>query len=186
MNFPGKVVRISDNILIGTGLPDCFIGEVLNINVEFGALNKGFVLNLEDQFIKIVLLQGHQNYIAEGDLLYRTKKHLRTRVGFDLLGLVVTPLGVIINDANFAISKSISKELTFNSFSNIMSKAPSIVERSPIIRPLLTGMTVVDCFIPIGCGQRELIVGDNNSGKTSFAITTILNQQRLVNGYYNV
>jgi F-type H+-transporting ATPase subunit alpha len=72
------------------------------------------------------------------------------------------------------------KELFYFEMRNIMMPSPSIIEREPVTKPYLTGIAAVDCFLPIGCGQRELIIGDLNSGKTSLAITIVLNQQ-----YYN-
>lgn len=182
----GRIVSIADNIIIADGLSDCFVGEVVNINVRFGATNQGFVMNLEHKYVKIALIQGSQNYISTGNLLFRTGRNVRTRVGFNLLGLIVTPLGVTINDEDFTIPETIHRDVTFDGYSDIMGRAPSIIERASVTRPFLTGLSVIDCFIPVGCGQRELIIGDNNSGKTSLAITTILNQQRAVNGHYKL
>jgi F-type H+/Na+-transporting ATPase subunit alpha len=182
----GKIRSIIDNIIIGTGLTECFLGEIINIQERFGSENKGYVMNVERTFVKIAIVQGSQTSIFAGDILYRTGKAVRTKVGFNVLGTIISPLGVLLSEDDSNLEKSIFNAITFNGYSDVFVRAPSIIERGTVARPFLTGITVVDCFIPIGCGQRELVIGDNNTGKTSFAITCIINQQRIVNGYYKV
>jgi len=183
----GRIVSIIDHVITGSGLFDCFLGEVININDRYGAENQGYVMNIERNYVKISLLQGHESEIFTGDLLYRTCKAVQTKVGFNVLGSVITPLGFTLSDdSDVNTSTSIYDVISFDTFVDISTRSPSIVERCPVTRPFLTGITVVDCFIPIGCGQRELIIGDNNSGKTSFAVTCILNQKKSINGYYKI
>lgn len=182
----GRVVYVADNIVKVSGIADTFVGELINIGSRFGAMNVAFGMNMENSYMKLVLCQGNQTTIRINDPVYRTNRSLVCKAGFDLLGAVVTPLGVILNDEDFSIGDIALNEITFSGFVDMFSRSPTIIDRACVTRPFLTGVTVIDCFIPIGCGQRELIIGDNNSGKTSLALTAILNQRHIVNGYYKI
>lgn len=176
----GKIVSIQDNIIIADGLSSSFLGEVVKFKT-LGSELMGQVLNLEKNLVRIVIIKGSQKDIKSGDSIHRTFKDVRTKVGFGILGKLVSPLGDIINEEDYEIKDIVYSEITGMEYSPVEKDAPGIIEREPVKVPFLTGINAVDCFIPIGCGQRELIIGDHGTGKTSFAITTIINQRKTNN-----
>ncbi len=176
----GKIISIQDNIIIASGLSSSFLGEVVKFKTP-GSELIGQVLNLEKNLVRIVIIKGSQTEIKSGDSIHRTFKDARTKVGFGILGKLVSPLGDIINEEDYEIKDIIYSEITGMEYSPVEKGAPGIIEREPVRIPFLTGINAVDCFIPIGCGQRELIIGDNGTGKTSFAITSIINQKKTNN-----
>ena len=159
----GTIIQIGDGIARVYGLDDCMEGELL----EFPNNVYGMALNLEQDNVGCVLL-GSEEGIGEGDIVKRTNKIVEVPVGEALLGRVVNSLGEEI-DGKGPINTS--------EFSPIEVPAPSIIERSSVNEPLQTGIKAIDSMIPIGKGQRELIIGDRQTGKTAIAIDAIINQK---------
>lgn len=160
----GTVVAVGDGVARVYGLKNAMAGEL----VEFSSGIKGMVLNLEDETVGVVIL-GKDRDIKEGDSIKRTGKIVQVPVGEGLLGRVVDVLGNPL-DGKGPIE---AKEHRL-----IEVKAPGIVSRQPVHEPLQTGIKAIDSMIPIGRGQRELIIGDRQTGKTAIAIDTIINQKR--------
>ncbi len=161
----GTVVQVSDGVVHIYGLNNAESGELL----EFDNGTKAIVMNLEEDNVGAVLL-GHTNLVKEGDTVKRTKTIASIHVGEGLIGRVVNPLGEPL-DGNGAIT---GEKLLMP----LERKAPGVIFRQPVTQPLQTGIKTIDAMIPIGRGQRELIIGDRQTGKTSIAIDTIINQRR--------
>ena len=159
----GVVILVGDGIAKASGLDKCMAGEL----VEFPDGSYGMAQNLEENTVSIVILGSDQG-IKEGDTVKRTGKVVSVPVGQGLIGRVVNALGEPI-DGKGAI--------TAESYRPIESPAPGIIERQHVSRPLQTGIKAIDSMIPIGRGQRELIIGDRQTGKTTIATDTILNQK---------
>ncbi|MBK9324652.1 MAG: F0F1 ATP synthase subunit alpha [Bdellovibrionaceae bacterium] len=159
----GSVLSVGDGVARVYGLENVMAGEL----VEFPNEIYGMVLNLEDSFVGVVIF-GEDRGIKEGDTVKRTKKIVQVPVGEALLGRVVDALGTPI-DGRGAINSQHSRVVEL--------KAPGIVYRHPVEEPLQTGIKAIDSLIPIGRGQRELIIGDRQTGKTAIAIDTIINQK---------
>ncbi|MEA3491471.1 MAG: F0F1 ATP synthase subunit alpha [Campylobacterota bacterium] len=159
----GKVVGIADGITTVYGLNNVMAGEV----VEFENGTKGLVQNLEEASVGVVIL-GSMDGIREGMSVKRLGELLQTPVGDGMLGRVVNPIGEPI-DGKGAIE---STETRF-----IEEKAPGIMARKSVHEPLQTGIKAIDALVPVGRGQRELIIGDRQTGKTTLAIDTIINQK---------
>ena len=163
MTDTGTVVTVGDGIARVYGLQDCMAGELLLFPGEV----YGMALNLEEDFVGAVLL-GSDTGIKEGDTVRRTDRIVSVPVGDALLGRVVNPLGQPI-DGKGAILTTETRP--------IESPAPGIIERKSVHQPLQTGIKAIDSMIPIGRGQRELIIGDRQTGKTTIALDTIINQK---------
>ncbi len=159
----GTVVTVGDGIARVYGLENCMSGELL----DFGGDIYGMALNLEQDFVGAVLL-GSDEDIKEVDTVRRTGTIVSVPVGEALLGRVVNPLGEPIDGKGPVLSGEKRP---------IESPAPGIIERKSVNRPLQTGIKAIDSMIPIGRGQRELIIGDRQTGKTAIAIDTIINQK---------
>ncbi len=159
----GTVILIGDGIARAAGLEKCMVNEL----VEFPNGAYGMAQNLEENSVSIVML-GSDDGIREGDTVKRTGKVVSVPVGDALIGRVVDALGQPI-DAKGPID---AKE-----FAPIESPAPGIIQRKSVTVPLQTGIKAIDSMIPIGRGQRELIIGDRQTGKTAIAVDTILNQK---------
>ena len=159
----GTVILIGDGIARAAGLEKCMVNEL----VEFPNGAYGMAQNLEENSVSIVML-GSDDGIREGDTVKRTGKVVSVPVGEALIGRVVDALGQPI-DAKGPID---TKE-----FAPIESPAPGIIQRKSVTVPLQTGIKAIDSMIPIGRGQRELIIGDRQTGKTAIAVDTILNQK---------
>jgi len=134
-------------------------------------LIKGIALNLEKESVGIVLL-GNDRYIQEGDVVTRTFSIVNIKVGGNLLGRVVDSLGNFID--TFFVEESTAQTKRF-----VDIKAPGIIPRKSVNEPLQTGILAVDALVPIGKGQRELIIGDRQTGKTAIAVDAIINQKNL-------
>lgn len=158
----GTVIRVGDGIALVHGLDNAMNGELL----EFGKDVYGMVLNLEKDCVGAILF-GDVNSVKEGDTVKCTKRILEVPVGDALIGRVVDPLGHPIDGKG---------EIKSNKFRPIEKKATGVMARKSVNTPLQTGLKVVDALVPIGRGQRELIIGDRQTGKTSIAIDTIINQ----------
>jgi len=163
INEIGKVVGIADGITTVYGLNNVMAGEV----VEFDNGAKGLVLNLEEANVGVVVL-GTSAGIKEGMSVKRVGELLKTPVGDAMIGRVVNPLGEAI-DGKGAIEAA---EYRF-----VEEKAPGIMARKSVHEPLQTGIKAIDALVPVGRGQRELIIGDRQTGKTTLAIDTIINQK---------
>ncbi|WP_185855569.1 F0F1 ATP synthase subunit alpha [Blattabacterium cuenoti] len=161
----GIVVQVGDGIVRAFGLNYAFYGEL----VEFKMGIKGIVLNLEEDHVGIVLLKLCRN-IREGDTVKRTKKIFSIKVGEGMLGRVIDVLGDPIDGEGPILGDMFEMP--------VERKAPGVIYREPVTEPLETGIKIIDSMIPIGKGQRELIIGDRQTGKTTIAIDTIINQRK--------
>ena len=159
----GTVISVGDGIATVFGLDNAMLNEL----VLFPNDTVGMILNLEIDHVGVVLL-GESNSIKEGDTVKRTHRLMETRVGDALLGRVINPLGQPIDGLG-----EIKTELT----RPIERIAPGVMTRKSVDTPLQTGIKAIDAMIPIGRGQRELIIGDRQTGKTAIAIDTIINQK---------
>ncbi len=163
MNDVGTVVEVGDGIARVYGLEKCMAGELL----EFPGGVSAMALNLEESSVAAVML-GDEKNIKEGDLVKRTGKIVSVPVGENLLGRVVNSLGQPID------GKGLIEAAEYRPIEN---QAPGIIERKSVNQPLQTGIKAIDSMIPIGRGQRELIIGDRQTGKTTIALDTIINQK---------
>ncbi len=159
----GRVLSAGDGIARLYGLESCMFGELLEF--ENGAF--GMALNLEEDNIGCVLL-GNSTEIKEGSQVRRTGKTVEVPVGRELTGRVVDPLGKPLDGKG---------DIAANKYRPIEFLAPGVIERKSVDRPLQTGIMAIDSMIPIGRGQRELIIGDRQTGKTAIAVDTIINQR---------
>ena len=156
----GVVILVGDGIARVSGLDNCMAGEL----IEFPNGSYGMAQNLEEDTISVVIL-GTDNGIKEGDTVKRTGRVVSVPVGKDLIGRVVNALGEPIDGKG-----SIEAE----AYRPIEMPAPGIIQRKHVSRPLQTGIKAIDSMIPIGRGQRELIIGDRQTGKTNIVTDTIL------------
>ena len=159
----GSVHRIGNGVATVSGLPDVSIDEI----VTFPTGVEGMALNLDRKHVDLIMLGSDQG-IRGGDLVQATGKRLQVPVGSQLLGRVVNPLGKPI-DRDEIIEASEHRHLS--------KIAPGVVERTPVNESLFTGTKMIDTLFPIGRGQRELILGDRQTGKTTLAVDAILNQK---------
>ncbi|MFI4984194.1 MAG: F0F1 ATP synthase subunit alpha [Rickettsiales bacterium] len=160
----GQVVRVADGVAVAYGLDNVQAGEM----VEFDGGIKGMVLNLEEDSVGIVIF-GRESDVSEGTTVKRTKRIVEVPAGKGLLGRVVNALGEPID------GKGPLKNVKY---SRVEVKAPGIIKRKSVHEPVQTGIKAIDSLIPIGRGQRELIIGDRQTGKTTIALDTILNQKQ--------
>jgi F-type H+-transporting ATPase subunit alpha len=160
----GTVLQVGDGIARVYGLPDCQMGELL----EFPHGVMGLALNLEEDSIGAVLI-GDGRLIKEGDAVKETGRIIEIPVGMGTLGRVVNSLGEPIDNKGRIASEQFAKLETI---------APGVVDRQPVTQPLQTGIKAIDAMIPIGRGQRELVIGDRQTGKTAICIDTIINQKK--------
>lgn len=159
----GKVLQVGDGIAQVWGLDEVMMSEL----VEFSNGTLGMVLNLEPQNVGVVIF-GEDDQIKEQDIVKRTGKLVSTPVGEKLLGRVVDPLGRPL-DGKGPIETSERRPIEW--------PAPDVIQREPVNEPLQTGIKAIDALIPIGRGQRELIIGDRQTGKTTVILDTIVNQK---------
>jgi len=181
----GIISTIQDNIVIVNGLNNVTVGELVNFLDPSDSTIQGYVMNIESDLVKIVLIKGSQKLLSQGQFAYRAYHLPTTKAGFGVLGQILSPLGVVINDSDFSMEDLVRIKTYATEIVPIFQVSAGIIERDPVARPFLTGITSIDCFLPIGCGQRELIIGDNNTGKTSLAVTILLNQRQVNNNYYS-
>ncbi len=159
----GTVLSVADGICRIHGLENCMSFEMLDLPHDV----TGLALNLESDNVGAVLF-GEWEKIVEGDTVRRTKRLLEIPVGDELLGRIVDPLGNPL-DGKGEIGTKETRPAEF--------KAPGVVQRQPVKEPMLTGLKAIDSMIPIGRGQRELIIGDRQTGKTAIAVDTIINNR---------
>ncbi len=160
----GTVIQVGDGIARIHGLEKCMAGEL----VEFPEEVYGMVLNLEEDSVGTVLF-GSDTHIKEGDTVKRTKRIVEVPTGDAMLGRVVNALGQAIDGKG---------PIKTNTYRPIESNAVGVIGRKSVHQPLQTGIKAIDSMIPIGRGQRELIIGDRQTGKTTIAIDTIINQKK--------
>ena len=159
----GVVILVGDGIARVSGLDKCMAGEL----IEFPNGSYGMAQNLEEDTVSVVIL-GTDNGIKEGDTVKRTGRVVSVPVGQGMIGRVVNALGEPIDGKGIIVPEG---------YRPIESPAPGIIERKHVCVPLQTGIKAIDAMIPIGRGQRELIIGDRQTGKTTIATDTILNQK---------
>jgi len=166
----GVVKSIIDGIVKIKGLPNVAFGERVKFMVNEDNTNyvSGMILNIEKNYVYAVVL-GDDMLIRSGTRVYRSKKLMSVPTGSYLLGRILNPLGEAIDGLGRIIPKN---------YAYIEKVAPSIISRTRVDLPLETGLKVIDSMVPIGHGQRELLIGDSKTGKTSIAIDTILNQKQ--------
>jgi len=159
----GTVLSVGDGIARLWGLEDAMAGELLKFPDDV----MGMVLNLEEDNVGAVLFGSDKN-IKEGDRVERTNRIASVPVGKAMIGRVVNAIGQPIDDKG---------PIGADKFRNVEFKAPGVIDRQPVKEPLQTGIKAIDAMIPIGRGQRELIIGDRQTGKTTISIDTIINQK---------
>jgi F-type H+-transporting ATPase subunit alpha len=157
----GTVVQMGDGIAKVSGLQDVMLGEL----VQFPQNTLGLTLNLNTDSIGVIIL-GDDKHLKEGDTVAGTGRLLTIGVSDDIIGRVVDPLGVALDGKPAIIPKS---------FMPLDKVAPGVLDRAPVTQPVQTGVKAVDSMIPIGRGQRELIIGDRSTGKTAVALSSIIN-----------
>ena len=160
----GTVLTVGDGIVRAYGLSNAKYGEL----VEFDGGLEGIVLNLEEDNVGIVLLGGSTG-VKEGSTVKRTNRIASVKVGEGIVGRVVDTLGNPIDGKGPIVGDTYEMPLE--------RKAPGVIYRQPVNEPLQTGIKSVDAMIPVGRGQRELVIGDRQTGKTTVCIDTILNQK---------
>lgn len=159
----GTVIKVYDGIALVHGLDDAMAGELL----EFPNEVYGMALNLEKDYVGVILFDSSSK-IKEGDVVKTTHRILQVPVGEALIGRVVNALGQPLDNQG---------EIKTDHFRPVEKKASGVMDRQSVKQPLKTGIKIIDALVPIGRGQRELIIGDRQTGKTSIAIDTILNQK---------
>ncbi len=160
----GQVIEVGDGVAHIDGLKSCFAGELL----EFPNGSYGMAMNLDDDMVGSVII-GSDRGIRQGDIVRPTGRAMEVPVGEELLGRVIDPLGNVIDDHG---------KVNCNEARPLENKAPGVLDRRSVYQPLQTGIKAIDAMIPIGKGQRELIIGDRQTGKTAIAIDTIINQKK--------
>lgn len=159
----GTVISVGDGIARVYGLENVMYNELLVFPRDI----YGVALNLEEDSVGVMLL-GETDRVKEGDIVKRTREILRVPAGRALVGRVVDPLGHPLDDKG---------PVKTDQYMFVERLAPGVVDRLPVREPLQTGIKAIDAMIPIGRGQRELIIGDRQTGKTTIVIDTILNQK---------
>lgn len=162
----GRVLKISDGIALVSGLSEAMMSEILKFKTEHGEIT-GVALNLEENLVGAIIL-GDFTAISEGDEVYATKRILEVPVGEAVIGRVLNPLGEPLDGKG---------KVETSQFYPVEKIAPGVITRASVKEPVQTGIKAIDAMIPIGRGQRELIIGDRQLGKTALAIDTIINQK---------
>ncbi|QQG52559.1 MAG: F0F1 ATP synthase subunit alpha [Candidatus Falkowbacteria bacterium] len=162
----GKVLKVSDGIALVSGLAEAMMSEILIFKTEKGEIN-GVALNLEESQVGAIVL-GDFTVIKEGDEVVATKRILEVPVGENMVGRVVNPLGEPLDGKG---------KIETTKFYPVEKIAPGVITRASVKEPVQTGIKAIDAMIPIGRGQRELIIGDRQLGKTAIAVDTIINQK---------
>ncbi|MCS7165601.1 MAG: F0F1 ATP synthase subunit alpha [Candidatus Calescibacterium sp.] len=159
----GTVLQVGDNVVLAYGLRGVKYGEI----IDFGNDRYGLAFDLQEESVGILLL-GNYSDIYEGDIVKKTNRVLEIPVGESLIGRVVNPLSLPLDGKG---------EIIPSGYRPLEALAPGVVDRKPVEEPLYTGIKAIDMLIPIGKGQRELIIGDRQTGKSSILIDTIINQK---------
>ncbi len=164
----GRVIQAGDGIAQAWGLDNILSGELVEIDIPDGSIVHGMVMNLEEETVGIILFSDYEK-VSEGCRVRRTRQVAEVPAGMELLGRVLDPLGNPLD--SLGPIKTTEKN-------RVEVKGPGIVERKNVSEPLQTGIKAIDAMIPIGRGQRELIIGDRRTGKTTIAVDTIINQAK--------
>ena len=163
----GQVLEVGDGIARVYGLSNVMYQEMLEFEDQRGETVLGLALNLEEDNVGAIIA-GEDRHIQEGSTVRRTQQLASIPVGENMLGRVITPLGEPMDGRG---------EISTDELRDVEVVAPGIIRRQPVNVPLQTGIKAIDSMIPIGRGQRELIIGDRSTGKTSIAVDTIINQR---------
>ncbi len=163
----GRVIQAGDGIARVWGLDNILSGELVEIDTQENTVVHGMVMNLEEETVGIILFSDYA-LVREGCIVRRTRKVAEVPVGESLVGRVVDPLGNPLDGKGPVLSDIRNR---------VEVKGPGIIERQNVSEPLQTGIKAIDAMIPIGRGQRELIIGDRRTGKTTIAVDTIINQK---------
>jgi len=161
----GKVLSVKDGVAKVSGLFGVLSGEMVNLGIN---KIKGMVLSLEYNTVSVVIF-GNDTYLKQGDLVYRSFLIMNIPLSLQLFGRVIDALGNIVDGGKKIVSPLSRK---------VDTKAVGIIPRESVREPMQTGINAIDAITPIGCGQRELIIGDRQTGKTTIAVDTILNQNK--------
>ena len=172
----GIVVRVGDGVAWVHGLRDAGSNEILKVGTIDGGTTEAFALNLMEDEIGAVLL-GDENLVAAGAKVTLTGEVVSVPVGPELLGRVVNPLGQPLDGLG---------EIKTDLRGLVEKSAPGVMARESVHEPLMTGIMAIDTMVPIGRGQRELIIGDRQTGKTAITLDTMINQARQNTGVVNV
>ena len=172
----GIVTRVGDGIAWIYGLSDCGFNEMIEIEATDGSKVTAFALNLTEDEIGSVLL-GDDTLIKAGAKVTLTGKVLSVPVGPELIGRVVDPLGRPLDEKGPINAKATGL---------VEKPAPGVLDRKSVHEPIMTGLVAIDAMVPIGRGQRELIIGDRQTGKTAIAVDTMINQTRQKTGVINI
>ena len=172
----GVVTKVGDGIVWVQGLSQCRYNEMIEVTSESGEAIIAFAQSLEEDRVGAVLV-GDEQFVRAGATARLTGKVLEVPVGPELVGRVVDPLGNPL-DGLGPIKASATRA--------VETIAPGVMKRQSVKQPLMTGLKAIDAMIPIGRGQRELIIGDRQTGKTAVAIDTIINQQRQKSGVISI
>ncbi len=164
----GRVIQTGDGIAQIWGLDNILSGELVEIDTENGKVVHGMVMNLEEETVGVILFSDYE-LVTEGCTVRRTESVAEVPVGEELLGRVVDPLGMPLDGLG---------PINTERRNRVEVKGPGIVKRQNVSEPLQTGIKAIDAMIPIGRGQRELIIGDRRTGKTTIAVDTIINQRK--------
>ena len=172
----GVILTVSDNIVVSSGLEDALYGEL----VLFDDNLKGLVISLERDFVKILVF-GNDIFLTTGGMVRRTHNIISISLTTNKIGCVMDPLGNIIT--NYSLSSSICPDVInklkpLEGSYPINVKAPGVITRHKVFEPMETGLMIIDTLIPVGRGQRELIIGDKQTGKTAVAIDSIISQKQ--------
>ncbi len=162
----GRVLKISDGIALVSGLKEAMMSEILSFKTTAGTIS-GVALNLEEDLVGAIVLGDH-DHIKEGDEVVCTKRILSVPVGEAMIGRVINPLGEALDGKGKPETKD---------FYPVEKIAPGVITRASVNQPVQTGIKAIDAMVPIGRGQRELIIGDRQIGKTALAIDAIINQK---------
>jgi proton translocating ATP synthase F1 alpha subunit len=169
----GIVIKIGDGIVKIYGLTGVTAGEMVLIGRN---QVRGMVINLESKSVGVVVF-GNDRAVKQGDIARRSYKIMNITLSMAMFGRVIDGLGTdLLENSSDYLNKA-----SYTCTANIDTKAIGIIERKSVTEPMQTGIKLVDSLIPIGCGQRELIIGDRQTGKTTIAMDTIINQK--LNGY---
>jgi F-type H+-transporting ATPase subunit alpha len=164
----GRIIQAGDGVAQAWGLDNVMSGELVEIETA-DKLITGMVMNLEEETVGIILFSDYES-VKEGCIVKRTNRVAEVPVGEGLLGRVVNPLGIPLDNKG---------PLSSDTRRRVEAKGPGIIDRQNVREPLQTGIKAIDAMIPIGRGQRELIIGDRRTGKTTIAIDTIINQKKV-------
>ncbi len=163
----GRVLQAGDGIAQVWGLDNILMGELVEIELDDGSSIEGMVMNLEEESVGVILFSGYER-VKEGCLVKRTRSVAQVPAGEALLGRVVDPLGNPLDGLG---------SIEASQYNRVEAKGPGIIDRQDVSEPLQTGLKAIDSMIPVGRGQRELIIGDRRTGKSTIAVDTILNQK---------